>query len=91
MEAVLDEEEEVRPLSELATLLIYLVEMYSTMSAIPDERIGLRRRTRREFWQTTAILSDDEFRLYFRMSHCNFQNMLCIVREQLSRDSARDA
>ena len=68
--------------------MICLMHIYSMMSAIPDELIGLRRRTRREFWQTTGILSDDEFRLCFGMSRSRFQNLLCSVREQLTRYSA---
>ncbi len=44
--------------------------------------------TRKNFWDTTSSLTDEEFPKSFRMSRCDFRQLVDIVRKDLNRIKA---
>lgn len=73
-------------LNDIFTIILHICVLLSYSYLKPSYRATLNRRKRRKFWQTTEVLSDEEFRICFRMNRREFKNLVDLVRVHLTRD-----
>ena len=70
-------------INNLLSLLVEICELFVAIWAIPEKRSSMHQRQWRKFWETTQVLTDEEFRLSFRMFRRDFKRLVQLVEGKL--------
>lgn len=70
----------------LLELFVHVIELCAMHLACSSTRLGLHKRNRPPFWEITAKLQEDKFRLCFRMSREAFFHLVNSVLGELQKD-----